>query len=198
MGAFSIPGLSDAVGPVPAITPFPAVDSVTICGLVLPGRWTLSSADKEFGYQIQEGNFLTGATVLPKGDPLVVAKFKGVLWQADQVQAFKTIRSSYLTRPVFGTGPFTAALGVDHPELKALGVKSVVVQRITPLIDEGGGYWTCELTLLQYRKPRPAMAAPKQEIPGVTSPTPKPKDQLDRDIQGAQGQRDALMGQFLE
>ena len=180
-------GMSDAVAPNPLITPFPAVNSFTLGQFPMPGKWTLLSADKEFGWQQQQGFGLSGAVVFPKGDPLVVAKFKGEFWAASDYAIFLPIREQILKKPLLsmGAGPLSLAapLPVDHPELRAMGITQVVLLKTTPVIQEEGGLWTISLELLQYRPPANAPPKPKTVIPDTKPPVPTAQSQYEIEMQ---------------
>ncbi len=159
--------LIPALRPTATSTNFPSVNSFTLIGYTMPGKWILQDATKKFGWQIQQGYALSGAVVYPKGDELIVAKFKGQIWNNTDMATFIDIRKRLLTKPTFSKGAAIGdqAFGIDHPELKAMGVTAVVVAEITPLKDAGGGLWECTVDLLQYRPPIPAPTPPKQIIP---------------------------------
>lgn len=159
--------LAPAIAPNPFITGFPAKDTFNILGIDMPGKWILVSATKEFGWQVQQGYGFSGAVVLPIGDPLVKAKFKGEFFASTDVILFKAIRARLLIKPTLSVGLVSFAYSITHPELNNLGVSSVVVKTIAPLIDEGGGLWTSEIEFLQYRRPFPVGPLPTQETPAV-------------------------------
>jgi hypothetical protein len=178
---FHVPGLSDAVGPNPLVTSFPAADTFTIAAFKMPGKWTLLDAPKVFGWEIRQGFGLSGAVVVPRGDPLVIAKFRGEMWEPADYALYKEIRRAILVKPVFSLGGalLTAAMGISHPELNALGVKSVVMWEIRPTIQEDTGLWVAHVDFLQYRPPVRAEKQPKVEIPAIAPPNPTPKNALE-------------------
>lgn len=149
---------------------FPAVNSFIIAGYPMPGKWTLLEAPQVFGWQQQKGLGLDGAFVIPTGAELVTAKFKGELWTNQQAVDFRDLRKTLLVHPkrVSGAGNVVTAYGIDHPELKALGVTSVVVAKLTPLVQEEGGLWTSSLEVLQYRPPLIAPSKPTSSTPDIT------------------------------
>jgi hypothetical protein len=181
MSLFHVPGLSDAAGPNPLVTSFPAVNTFTIASFTMPGKWTLLSATKVFGWQIQQGVALNGATLNPVGDPPVTAKFRGEMWEPAQFALFKEIRKQILSTAVFtmGGGLLTAAMGIDHPELNAMGVSAVVMKEMEPAIQEDGGLWVAHVDFLQYRRPSPALPKPKVTIPPISPPVPTPRNALE-------------------
>lgn len=193
MGLFHVPGMSDAVGPNPLVTSFPAVDTFTIASFRMPGKWILQDATKVFGWQIQQGYALSGAVVFPKGDELIVAQFRGEFWEPSDYALYKEIRRTILVKPVFsmGGGLLTGALGIDHPELKALGVTDVVLLKIKPTVQEEGGLWVAHVDFLQYRKPLPAPKKPTFTVPDVAPPNPTPRNQLEIEADKLSAQIDA-------
>jgi hypothetical protein len=165
----------------------PAVDSIVVNGATAPGQWVLQPGYKEFGWQIQQGFALSGATVFPKGDELMVAPFLIKLWDMAfpaQYQAFVQFRSLYLKKAVFGLpgGLGAYALGISHPELNALGGTSWVVKKVPWLTNNGKGLWTGTCEFLQYRKPQPALNKPNATIPGAAKAVPKAADALQQQI----------------
>lgn len=191
------PGLSQAVAPSPVTTFFPSVRTISIAGFVLPGKWTLVEAEKVFGWQIQQGYGLSGAFIFPKGDELVVAKFLGEFWASADFFQFRQLRSQLFKKPVFTVGGTisSAALGIDHPELKALGVTAVVVLKEHAAVHDGHGLWSVKVDFLQFRAPQPAPPIPKTKIPDVAAPQPTAQDNADLEIQKAQAQLTGLLGQ---
>ncbi len=152
------------------VTSFPYVDTFTVASIPMPGKWTLTSAQRQFGWQVQQGYGLDGAFVIPTGNKLVVAKFRGEFWAPAQFAIYKEVRKRLLDRGVLTVGGLAAALGIHHPELKALGVANVVVLEVNPVIDQGGGHWTTTVDFLQYRPPLLALPKPALVIPDVPVP----------------------------
>lgn len=189
-------GVLDSVGPNPLVTAFPAVDTFTIANFTMPGKWTLVSAAKKFGWQIQKGYALSGAFVLPTGDELVQPKFRGEFWSSSDFNIYKNLRKQLFQKAVYFIGGVltTAAMGIDHPELKALGVTSVVVDTVNPVTDQGGGHWVTELTFLQYRPPLPAVPKPKVVIPDVAPPVPTAQNARQVEIQKLTAEVNRLKG----
>jgi hypothetical protein len=189
-------GLLDAVAPNPLVSAFPAVNTITLAGQTMPGRWILTDATKVFGWQIQKGFGLSGAFAFPIGDELVVPKFTVVIWTSSDFQVFREVRKVLLKKPVFSVGGTltSKALGIGHPELKALGVESVVVKSLGPMVndEEKGGWWTCTVEFLQWRKPVLALPKPAGSIPDNGPPQPTALDAQDKELQALRAERQAL------
>ncbi len=179
--------------PLGPFTAFPQVDSFTIASALLPGKWTLLAADKEFGWQIQQGYGLSGAFVYPKGDPLVVAKFKGEFWDSTDYTIFCQIRKLLFKKGSFTLGVTSAAMGIDHPELKALGVTDVVILKQSPVLTTDGGLWTVHIDFLQYRPPLPAPPKPAFVIPDIAPPVPTAKTLQQAELLKLQGEASSLL-----
>lgn len=191
-------GVADAVAPFPQLSRFPAVNSISLAGQVLAGRWKLVSAPKVFGWQIQKGFGLSGAFAFPTGDELVVPKFLVWIWTSADFGTFVEQRKLLLKKPVFSIGGTltSKALGISHPELKALGVTDVVVKSVDPLVndEEKGGMWEGYVEFLQWRKPVLALPKPSTSIPDNGPPQPTAVDAQDKELQALRAERAALAG----
>jgi hypothetical protein len=188
--------LLEALQPDPTKTSFPAprlvvgrVDGVSytfesfnLGGTLLPGQWLLTDATRVFGWQVQKGAGLTGATLFPTGDDPMTLKFAVKIWSNVDAALYRTLLKTLLRKPV-GFVPGTtklqasAALGIDHPGALDLGVTAVVVKSVTglmnPLVTSGGkGAWTAAVEFLEWRTPIPAEKKPTQKTPDVAPASP--------------------------
>jgi len=186
--------LSDTVAPNPTVTAFPQVDTISLAGQTMPGRWLLVDATKVFGWQIQKGNFLSWATLLPTGDEIVAAKFEVWIWKQSDFAIFREVRKVLLKKPVFSQGGTltSSAMGIDHPELKALGVTAVVVKSISPMVNDEFGTWRGTVEFYQWRRPKPAPPKPSTTIPDVVKPAPTAQDLQDVELQKLRAERQSL------
>jgi hypothetical protein len=151
----------------------------TIIGTPMPGQWLLTKATRQFGWQEQQGSFQSGATIVPKGDPLMHIEYEVRIFEAGTMSDFILVCGTILKKAVVAVPgvPASAALGIDDPILKILGVKSVVVDFVefpkNPLVASGGkGAWVGKVGFIEYRKPLPALPVPSQEIPDPGAVTP--------------------------
>jgi hypothetical protein len=151
----------------------------TINGIAMPGQWLLKKARRVFGWQIQQPNFMTGATIVPKGDPLMEIEYEVRIWQDAAMTVFLSLCQSILKKPAIAvSGSASSALGIDDPTLKVYNVASVVVAFVdipkNPLVSSGGkGPWVGSVGFLEYRKPLPALPVPDQTIPDPGAVTPQ-------------------------
>jgi hypothetical protein len=178
----------------PVVGGFPVSDAITVAGLPAPGKWTLLSATKEYGWQVRQATAMTGATVVPIGDPLPEPEFMVEFFDPRDFLAFKAFRTAFLKKPLVAvTGaPAGLALGIDHPELKELGISSVVVKSITPVLNDSYGVWSCKVKFLKYGKPKPALNKPDAAIPDNGAPRPTAQNETEVALQQAQAQLQAL------
>lgn len=211
-------GLSQAIGPQPGFTHFPVANTITLGGIVLPGKWTLLEAPKKFGWQIQQGYGLSGAFIFPKGDELIVPKFRGEFWADSDYASFREIYKQLflqatftvpgtsqtqtiflfngVTNPTDLSNPLVSkAIGIDHPALKMMGLTSVVLLEMGPVLQDEGGLWSLELTFLQFRPAIIAKPPPKQVIPDAPKATPTAQDAQDVETQKLTNQLTSLLGQ---
>ncbi|HEX8795450.1 MAG TPA: hypothetical protein VF765_31085 [Polyangiaceae bacterium] len=177
----------------------PSVDYILIEGTKSPGKATVRGANSPRGWDIRKGYALSGATVVPSGDELAEGiKVLFEFWEESQLTDWYAYAAKYFDKSVrFVLGSLTPRpLGIFHPVLAAppIGITEVVVKDCTQLENDGYGLWSCELTLLQYRKPKPAPAAPSAAIPAALSAAPTALDAADREMQAKLAQFQSLTG----
>ncbi len=176
---------------------FPAVDTITVAGGPAPGKWTLVRGSKVYGWQERKGFGQSGATVVPTGDELVKPEFHVEFFDPKDWLLFQAFRAQYLKKALVGVpgAPGALALGIDHPELKALGCTSVVVQEVEAFKNDGFGVWAGNIKFLQYRPPQLALSKPDSAIPDLISPRPTAQDALEAKIQALLAQNQARAAQ---
>jgi hypothetical protein len=186
--------LFDATGQASAL--LPGTDTITIAGLPAPGKWTLLRGPKVYGWDIRKGYGLAGATVVPTGDDLVSARFLVEIWDPADYALFQVFRSTYLKKQLVSVAgaPVGLAIGIDHPELKALGATAFVPKEINPLVNDGFGVWGAEIEFLQFRPAQPALGKPDASIPDAGAPTPTAQTQTEVEIDQQLAQLQALSG----
>lgn len=173
--------------PYPGLTQLPALpgfsgltfEGPVINGLPMPGQWLIKKLGKKFGWQEQQGAFLSGAALVPIGDPLVHVIYEVRLWEEAAFAYFRQLLGTVLKKGALSLPgvPASAALGIDDAALKDLGVTSVVVGEIgyplNPLVASGGkGPWIGSVEFIQYRAPIGALPVPDQTIPDPGAVTP--------------------------
>ena len=196
-------GLLDAIAPLGGEGNFPYPNLVQssglgqpsytfegpqINGLNMPGQWLLTRCLRQFGWQEQQASFLTGAFLVPKGDPLMHVEYEVRIWESGTMGVFRQLLQTILKKPVValpgGVLPVSAALGLHDPCLKDLGVTNVVVDFIdypkNPLVSSGGkGAWIGKIGFIEYRPAKAAaLPVPDQTIPDPGAVTPSAASNL--------------------
>jgi hypothetical protein len=111
---FPYPTLVQIQSPLGSITS----EAPTINGVGMPGQWILTRLPKRFGWQEQQANFMSGAYVVPKGDPLAHFEYEIRIFESGTFTLFRQILGTLLKKPVVALPglPASAALGInDHP-----------------------------------------------------------------------------------
>jgi hypothetical protein len=90
-------------------------------------------------------------------------------WKPEHFLAWQLFARAVLTNPPIGGRP--TSMSIQHPTLNdpALSISQVVVTDVGAWEQDPGGtgLWSRTLSFLQYRKPRPALVAPQEGVPGA-------------------------------
>lgn len=81
--------------------------------------------------------------------------------------------------PAKGT---SRGIGIYHPRLARVGICAVVVKRVSQFTPTPKGAEVVVVSFKEYRAPKFILTKPNGSIPGVGTPTPKPKDAIDEAI----------------
>jgi hypothetical protein len=165
---------------------FPAQDYVVIEGERSPGKCTVLGFTSPRGWDQRKGYAQSGATLVPTGDELGSGELLFEFWDEQQMPAWYAFAAKYFdksVRLVPGSNQ-PRALGISHPVLAAppMRVTAVVVSDATALSKDELGLWSCRIALIQYRKPKPALAAPSGAIPPAQTAQPTAQDAADREM----------------
>ncbi len=182
------------------VSTLPMVDTITLGGFVVPGKCTLLSAKKEFGWLQKYAYGLQQGFLFPAPDKLITARFKIEIWTSEQFTAFDTLRKLYLTKAIFVAGPTSLAIGIDHPELKRLGVTDVVVLEANPLIQAEAGLWSTEIAFLQWFPFEVVLVKenPKTSIPDVPVAAIVAKNQREEVLLQLRAEVERAKGEFTK
>lgn len=179
-------GLADELRPDPEVTNFPVVRTILLGNLVMPGKWTLVSAERVFGWQIQKGTQIAGATIFPIGDELIAPKFRVEIWRSYDYGLYRQMRKRFLKKPTLTelVSGGAAALRIGHPELNDLGCDAVVVHKVGATKQEKGGLWVAEIEFLQFRAPKLLKSKTPTTTPGNQNnrPPARTKFELDNEV----------------
>lgn len=132
---------------------------VRIGGLLLPGVVTsVDGVDKPEEWTVQKATSSSGATTVWKGTKLAESiKIALALATRPAFDAYYTVRDAL--RPKLGTKP--PSFLIENAIFNFAGVTRVsTILVAVPKWAAQGGYWTGEVTLLEYNPPKPAKAGP--------------------------------------
>jgi hypothetical protein len=149
------------------------VDKAFLGGKITPGLCDIDGANSPRNWDERDGYGLSGATVIFKGVKLSHFSIKFRLYTPadwDEWHAF----APTVAKPPLGKRP--RALDIAHPITDEVGIRSVVVDDVLAPVQSGDGEWTVEVKLIEFRKPRFALAKPQ----GSTS---TPVDPIEQQIQ---------------
>lgn len=214
------PNAADTSFPYPNLTTAYTEDGVSVCegptlaGFKMPGQWLLTGCEVISGWEIRAGNYLTGATLVPSGDPLTEITYSIRIWTSNDAGIYRQLLGTILKKPVIQitgtsgiitTNVSTAVIGIDDPSLKDVGITEVVVKSRTPLINPlvtsgGKGPWTATVKFLQWRAPIPALPIPDQTTPDPGALTPSAfnaSQQENANLTAGQNQLEDLTAQQL-
>jgi hypothetical protein len=166
---------------------FPAREYVMIGGDRSPGKATIRGASSPRGWDERKGYALSGATLVPSGNPLGEFEILFEFWDETQIPLWYSFASKYFdesVRLVPGTLK-PKALGIEHPILSAppLRITEAVVLDATQLDMDETGLWSCTVKFKRYRKALPALSPPDASIPAAQKPAPTAQDAAEREIQ---------------
>lgn len=133
------------------------VDHVILQGQESPGICVIEGAGSPRQWDERRGYGISGATSIYKGAKLVHFSLKFTLWTAEHFAEWATF-SQLLMRPPTGTRP--TVMAISHPILEDLGVIHVAVEDLLQPVQDDTGGWVYEAKMIQYRRPRPALARP--------------------------------------
>lgn len=170
----------------------PVQDYFMLGNVKSPGRCTIVHPGSPRNWDVRQGYGFSGAFVVYTGDGL--AKFDVLIdiWDDSQWADWDRFAKLCLAKPPVGTKP--KALDIDHPllALEPWKITSVVVEDVGGFEQDENGLWTCAISFLQYRAPKPALGKPLASIPNVVKAPPTAEDAGDVKIQQLLGQLNTL------
>jgi hypothetical protein len=134
------------------------IDFVIFRGVPTPGIGVVQKAKREIKVDEIGGYGVSGSVLVVHGRKLVPFDVIVTLLTQEHWEEWDNFKEVVLTMP---SGPNATAIDVWHPWLTMLDVKSCVVNAVSqPEPDETGGF-RITISCTEFRKPKPALAAPK-------------------------------------
>lgn len=161
---------------------FPEQDVLFLGAYPLPGKATILSAPRKNKWDVRTGWGIAGGSTIWIGVEPSEIKVRLDFWLPEQYEFWKLIARSIFTPSVM-TGQ--VALDVSHPVLNdpPIGITAVQVREVEAAKQDEEGGWYVEITLLEFKRPKPAIGQPKASIPNAITQVPTAQDALDTTIQ---------------
>lgn len=132
---------------------------IDIGGLRVPGVvQSIDGHEKPETWDVNKGTEKSGATIVWKGTGLASSiKIVTALHDASSFAAYYALRDAL--RPKLGTKP--PSLLIVNPALNFAGITRVACVNVgSPRWVASGGYWTGEITVIEYAPEKPANTGP--------------------------------------
>lgn len=167
---------------------FPTSDTITIEGVVSPGKAVLQNIKLPKDWQKNKGYGLSGATLVPLGDDLATFQIRFSFWLPSQVAAWRDYWTKFFSKQLVTVAGAAQpmALNIVHGRLAFHGLGPCVVTDAGGLEKDDLGEWFHVVSFQQYRKAKPALQKPIATIPGASTAKPTAQDAQDRAIQERQ------------
>jgi hypothetical protein len=133
-------------------------DSIELGGLRSPGVVKLSGHDRKINWDIKTAKGQKGATTELKDIPPIEFTATFYLANVDEWNAWAEFATK-INSTVVGSVP--KALDIEHPDLAANDISSVVLSSFGGTIHDGKGGQTVAVKFLEYKPPKPKGGAPK-------------------------------------
>ncbi len=170
----------------------------SMSGSTRRGRAIVQNVTSPRGWDERKGYAITGATLIPTGNPLADFSIRFEFWDPADMPPWYSFAAKYFDESVrFDPGTQTPrALGIFHPVLAAppIRITQVVVTNATGIEKDDTGLHFCEVSFKRYRKLKQAQAAPAAAIPAAASSQPTAQDAADLEIQQLMKQYGLLAG----
>ena len=158
------------------------IDFVIVRGLPTPGVATIQRAKRTVKVDEIGGYGVSGSVLVVHGRRLVPFDIVVRITTPEEWAEWENFKSVVLTMP---SGINAKALDVWHPWLQGLEVKSAVVTDVSQPEDDGTGALTITISMIEFRKPKLALAAPlaAEQKPQSTDPVDQYIDKLVGQVQ---------------
>jgi len=158
------------------------IDFVIVRGLRTPGTASVQRAKRTIKVDEIGGYGVSGSVLVVHGRRLVPFDITVKLQTPEEWAAWEQFSAVVLTLP---SGINAKALDVWHPWLSMLEVKSAIVTDVSQPEDDGTGAFTITISMIEWRRPQLALAAPKaaDQKPQSADPIDQYIDKLTSQVQ---------------
>ncbi|MBX3218921.1 MAG: hypothetical protein KF795_00295 [Labilithrix sp.] len=167
---------------------FPEQDHIVLGGMKSPGKATITSGALERKWDVREPYGASGGSTVYHGDKIRKCDVLIELWEKEHFAEWERFAKTVLFKK-----PGQFALSIDHPVLKLLDITEVQVESVTAFEQDDYGLWSCTIHLLEFRRPKPAIAKPIAAIPNAPVTIPTAQDAAELEIQKLRAQFEKLL-----
>jgi hypothetical protein len=161
-----------------------AWSSMKVGGTPTPGK-CIVSAERVYRINKMMGLGADGASTVFVGRQIVEAKATFWAWQVDHFTAWDALKVLLTYEPTKGTP--VRAVDIYHPAIADLGVRAMLVEKLSTWTHEGKGLYSRTLDLVEYKP------VPKTAAYGKPFSAPGDDPQTDLAVQVRQNTVDALL-----
>jgi hypothetical protein len=156
------------------------LDTFTIGGEKSPGQCRIVKAPNLQRWQINQGNAISGASMVPMGEDVNDVEIALYFWTEAQRKQFEGFASRWLKAATVTApgGVDSLALAIGHPILRMppVSITKVAYKGCSELqLDEEGGA-SLSLTFIKWKRPILAKPKPLATIPPAAKPKPTATD----------------------
>jgi hypothetical protein len=161
------------------------IDFAMIGGILTPGKIDVMGAGTPRNWDQRMGYGLSGSFPVFTGEKLSEFQSRIRLYTAEDWEGWHGFQP-VIARPPRGRRP--RALDIWHPLLEFCQIRSVVVQDVLqPEEIDDRGTWAAVIKFMVFRKPKITLAKPEAS-------EPKPKDEVEQEIEGLAKEFQKLLG----
>src|SRR6266568_3713920 len=152
----------------------PTQDYIILGGVTSPGRATITSGAFERKWDVREPYGASGGSTIWHGDAIKHCDVLIELWLPEHFADWESF-----SRKVLFAKPGKVALSVDHPVLKLIQLTEVQIEKVSAFDQDDEGLWSCTISLIEFKRPKPALSKALAAIPNVPKITPTAQDAAD-------------------
>lgn len=156
------------------------LDTFTIGGDRSPGICSILRAPNLQRWQVNQGNAISGASMVPMGEDVPDVEIGLYFWIPSQLTAWATFASRWFKAATVSApgGADALALAIGHPILRMppISITKVAYKSCTALAGDEDEGWSCTLTFIKWKRPILAKPKPLATIPAAAKPKPTASD----------------------
>lgn len=132
-------------------------------------------------WEVKAGYGFDSAYTTYMGGPPPKFEIECIAWLASHFVEWEKFAKKVLAKPTSRTTTDYRAISIYHPVLRVAphNITHVVVEDVSQWDVNDDGLWTCTISVLEFRAPRPVLKQPTAGIPTADSKQPTAQDAAD-------------------